>query len=123
MNNLFNSPVVDAQPMQRDMLSSDHKTIPLGSHSGTQVTLEDGSKHFIHKGPDFTPSNPTAITDAPLSKNWKPVGESYNPGTTVGGMMDHGPYNALSSNCNHATANQPGSTVTTDALGANIVPK
>jgi len=121
---LFNQNVVNAQPVQRNMTSSGGKSFPGATHSGTLVTTQSGEKYLVHKGPGFSPSNSTVITPASnMSNNWKPVGNAYNPATNVGGMMNNGYYNPLGSNCNNATANQPGSTVTTDFGGRNIMPK
>ena len=110
-----NEHIVSAQPVSRAMTSSDgQKEIPGASHSGTVVETDQGNSYLVHKGPDFTPSNPTAIASTDnMSNNWSSVGDSYTPptGITVGSMADNGPYNVATSNCNDATSNQPGSTV------------
>ncbi|UJR07303.1 hypothetical protein I4U23_011591 [Adineta vaga] len=106
--------------------SGGSKSIPFASHSGTRVTLADGSQYLIHKGPGptfTTPAgNPTIITPASNMKksNWQNAGPSYQPGTTVGRMMNNGQYSALRNNCNDATANMPHAPVqTTKVFGVS----
>jgi len=133
MNHLFNQKVISAQAVTRKMSSSSGSgAIPFASHSGTQVTLADGSKYLIHKGTGSTfatrAGNATVITPASnmQTSNWQNVGPVYRPGTTVGKMMNNGQYSALRNNCNDATANMPNAPVqTTKTFGVStgIKPK
>jgi hypothetical protein len=133
MNHLFNQKVISAQAVTRKMSSSSGSgAIPFASHSGTLVTLTDGSRHLIHKGTGSTfatrANNPTIITPASSMRtsNWRNVGPAYRPGTTVGKMMNNGQYSALRNNCNDATANMPNAPVQTTkifGISAGIKPK
>ena len=123
---LFNQKVVKTQAVQRPMTSSDgRKNIPFAKHSGVVVTLENGSKHLVHKGRGYSPSNPTVITPASnMSKNWKPVGSQRSGnGKTVGSMMKNGSYSLTNANCNHATTKNSGNSVKCGTFCRNIKPK
>ena len=133
MNALFNQKVTDAQPVQRPGGGSSGG---LYDHSGTKVTLQDGSEHLIHHGSNeggsigsgsssasSGGSNPTVITPAEgMSPAWKSVGDSYHPDSNVGGMMGQGEsYSMTNHNCHDVTAGQPNSTVeTTKLFGTDI---
>ncbi|CAF0831253.1 unnamed protein product [Rotaria sordida] len=130
MNHLFNEKVISAQPVSRDLSSSASGSALPGSHSGTRISTESGGQYLIHHGSGFAASgsNPTVITDAAnMSSNWKSVGESYNPNSSVGGMMGTGKgYNVFSHNCNDVTAGMPNSSVTTSKtfeISTGIKPK
>jgi hypothetical protein len=120
MNRLFNQRVISAQPVQRDMSSSGSSSsggivIPGAKHSGTLVTLQDGSTRLIHHGAGYAKDghNPTVITDAKnMSNKWTKVGEPYDPKSNVGRMMGDGkPYDAIKNNCHHKTAGMPNASV------------
>ena len=123
---LFNQRVVEAQPVQRPISGSDvGKKGGLlegigATHSGTSVTTESGDKYLIHKGPDFTPSNPTSVTDANKSSNWKPAGDSYKPDATVGQMANNGDYKTFGANCHDATTGMPNSTAQKTLIGHKL---
>ena len=108
MNGLFNEKVLSAQPGSRDLSSSASRSALPGSHSGTRVTTETGRQYLIHHGNGFAASgsNPTVITDAAhMSTQWKSVGNSYTPNSSVGRMMGTGKeYSFVSRNCNDVTA-------------------
>lgn len=116
MNQLYNSKVVQAQPMRRALGSSSSGILSgFVAHSGTVVTLADGSRYLIHHGEGYAAEghNPTVITAvSSMSSSWKSVGASYKPNCTVGNMMGNGkPYNIRGNNCHDITASHPNVTV------------
>ena len=128
MNQLFSEQVVSAQPVSRDLADSSSGSGLPGSHSGTKVTTASGEEYLIHHGSGFAEPghNPTVITDAAnMSSKWQSVGESYNPGSTVGGMMGTSEnYNVFEHNCNDVTAGMPNSSVgttTTCGISTGII--
>jgi hypothetical protein len=130
MNRLYNEKVISAQPVSRDLSSSSSGSGLPGSHSGTRITTESSGQYLIHHGNGFAApgSNPTVVTDAAnMSSNWKSVGQSYNPNSTVGGMMGTGRgYSVTSHNCNDVTAGMPNASVTsskTFGISTGIQPK
>ncbi|XP_078686897.1 uncharacterized protein LOC144919347 [Branchiostoma floridae x Branchiostoma belcheri] len=63
LRQLYNSNVVHAEEMRRPLGNSTTMRGPL-YHTGARVTLEDGSKWLVHKGPDYGVSSKTVVTDA-----------------------------------------------------------
>ena len=116
MNQLYNSKVIRAQTMRRQLGSSSSSILSgFVAHSGTVVTLADGSRYLIHHGDGYAAEghNPTVITPASnMSSAWQPIGASYQPNCTVGHMMGNGkPYNTKGNNCHDITASHPNVTV------------
>ncbi|XP_053392315.1 uncharacterized protein LOC128554997 [Mercenaria mercenaria] len=65
LTKLYNSNVVKAEYVKRPMTSSDgRKRIPLIPHAGVRLTLDNGDKYLLHKGPDYGKSSDTVITPA-----------------------------------------------------------
>lgn len=131
MNQLFNSKVVRAQAMRRPLGSSGSGLISgFVAHSGTVVTLADGSRYLIHHGDGYAAEghNPTVITSVNnMFGDWQSVGAPYEPNCNVGRMMGNGKtYSMRANNCHDITASHPNATVRVKSLAGcsiDIVPK
>eukprot|EP00058_Branchiostoma_floridae_P026529 XP_002612020.1 hypothetical protein BRAFLDRAFT_86991 [Branchiostoma floridae] len=62
LRQLYNSKVVHAEEVRRP-LGDGKKMWGPAYHTGARVTLEDGSKWLVHKGPGFDYGNQTVVTD------------------------------------------------------------
>lgn len=78
--------------------------IPFIKHTGVVATLQDGSRHFLHKTPKGTNAGNTAVITSArdMSRKWK-VGpeQRARAGVTVGDLVKApgGNYHWLCSNC------------------------
>ena len=131
MNELFNSKVICAQPVRRPLGSSASGLVSrFTAHSGTMVTLANGSNYLIHHGDGYAAEghNPTVITPTENMKDtWTAIGNTYDPNCNVGRMMGNGhPYKLNGNNCHDITASHPNATVRVQSIGGlsiDIVPK
>ncbi|KAJ0066443.1 hypothetical protein NL108_013057 [Boleophthalmus pectinirostris] len=98
LNELYNTGVQSAEWVARPKQGMPF-TVPLPSsipnpttHSGVRVTLNDGQKFLIHKGPEFGKASETVITDAKhMSDKWQVQQTREFGGTrTVGDFVKTG---------------------------------
>uniref|UniRef100_A0A8C6T7D1 Uncharacterized protein n=1 Tax=Neogobius melanostomus TaxID=47308 RepID=A0A8C6T7D1_9GOBI len=71
---LYNSRVMKAERFTRlkNGMAAWVPNLYITTHSGVRVTLDDGQKFLIHKGPDFGVASETVITDAAhMSNKWQ----------------------------------------------------
>lgn len=108
LQRLLNSKVVHAEEMRRP-LNGWSREYGVLSHSGVRVTLQDGSKHLIHKGKGVGISSQTVVTDAKhMSSKWRPTGvtRDMEGQRTVSDLVRAGGkgYNAATDNCHKAAS-------------------
>ncbi|MGH0139259.1 UNVERIFIED_CONTAM: hypothetical protein FKN15_037207 [Acipenser sinensis] len=76
LNRLYNSRVIHAERVRRPLGNLPVAIGPL-SHSGVRVTLDNGKKYLIHKGPGFGRTSQTVVVDANhMSDRWKASGRA-----------------------------------------------
>ncbi|KAK7944512.1 hypothetical protein WMY93_000240 [Mugilogobius chulae] len=74
LNSLYNSKVQSAEWMTRPKQGTPTwmPNMYPTTHSGVRVTLDDGRKFMVHKGPGFGKSSETVVTDARhMSDKWQ----------------------------------------------------
>lgn len=135
MTSLFNrNDIASVQAVQRDLNKNKGSldSVPdvfktTIKHSGNLVTMKTGEQFLVHKGsgPTFEgkAGNPSVITPAKyMSDKWTNVGEKNTPkNKTLGDMVNNGPYNLATKNCNHATAKN-NTNVKTPIIPYEVVP-
>ncbi|XP_053392316.1 uncharacterized protein LOC128554998 [Mercenaria mercenaria] len=90
LTQLYNSGVAKAEYVTRPMSSSDgQKRIPVVHHAGVRLTLNNGDKYLLHKGPNYGKSSDTVITPASNMKqsNWTTKESAPVQGKTVNDFM------------------------------------
>ncbi|KAK7895436.1 hypothetical protein WMY93_020761 [Mugilogobius chulae] len=88
LTDLFNSPVYGAEWVVRPMRPLP-VVVGILAHSGVRVTLCDGSKWLIHKGPDYGILSKTVVTRVRSMKNWKIIcTKNFNGRKTVSQLME-----------------------------------
>ncbi|KAK6491237.1 hypothetical protein HHUSO_G6001 [Huso huso] len=102
LNRLYNSRVIHAERVRRPLGNLPVAIGPL-SHSGVRVTLDNGKKYLIHKGPGFGRTSQTVVVDAKhMSDRWKTVQSKDMGGRkNVADFVKAGgsKYRLLSDNC------------------------
>lgn len=94
LTRLYNSNVTKAEYVTRPLGSMDYKggkNVPLAHHAGVRLTLDDGSKYLVHKGPNYGKSSDTVVTPASNMKqsNWTTKKSADVSGKTVNDFMKH----------------------------------
>ncbi|KAK7912708.1 hypothetical protein WMY93_012919 [Mugilogobius chulae] len=88
LTDLFNSPVYGAEWVVRPMRPLP-VVVGILAHSGVRVTLCDGSKWLIHKGPDYGVLSKTVVARVRSMKNWKIIcTKNFNGRKTVSQLME-----------------------------------
>uniref|UniRef100_A0A8C6T323 Uncharacterized protein n=1 Tax=Neogobius melanostomus TaxID=47308 RepID=A0A8C6T323_9GOBI len=93
---LYNSRVMKAERFTRlkNGMAAWVPNLYITTHSGVRVTLQNGRKYLIHKGPGYGSASDTVITDAAnMSRAWQKKGGDtlcFRVVVTVGDMVRAG---------------------------------